>query len=273
MLDSFNTVFRNVIEAFLRIATEVHPFFGLAVVSVLTGIGMLWVFGLTSNQKAISETKKRLQAYLLELRLYGDDLSLVWQAQKNLVTGNVRYIGLMLRPMLVLTVPLVVLLIHLDAFYGRTPLVVGEAGIVTMQVSGRLGSNAPAPELHALDGITVETPAVRAIEAGQMSWRIRASKPVSGDLRFVWRDKEWVKSVEGGVGARYLSSRRVTGVWDAFLYPGENRLAADEVEWIEVSYPAGSIEFAGLDLHWLVWFMVLSMVSAVLFKGRFRVVF
>ena len=202
MLDSFNTVFRNVIEAFLRIATEVHPFFGLAVVSVLTGIGMLWVFGLTSNQKAISETKKRLQAYLLELRLYGDDLSLVWQAQKNLVTGNVRYIGLMLRPMLVLTVPLVVLLIHLDAFYGRTPLVVGEAGIVTMQVSGRLGSNAPAPELHAPDGITVETPAVRAIEAGQMSWRIRASKPVSGDLRFVWRDKEWVKSVEGGVGAR-----------------------------------------------------------------------
>ena len=272
-MDLLNSLLRTLIGGVCSLAGSLHPLGGLALVSVLTGIGMLWVFGRTSNQKAISETKKRLQAYLLELRLYGDDLSLVWQAQKNLVTSNLRYIGLMLRPMLVLTVPLAVLLIHLDAFYGRAPLRVGEAGIVTMQVSGRLGSNAPAPALHAPDGIAVETPAVRAINSGQMSWRIRASKPVTGKLRFVWRDKEWVKSVAGGGAQRYVSSRRVTGAWDAFLYPGEDRLAQDEVEWIDISYPAASIEFAGLELHWLVWFIVLSMLSAILFKGYFRVVF
>ena len=272
-MDLLNSSLRTFIGGFCTLAGASQPMVGLAVVSAVTGIGMLWVFGRTSNQKAISETKKRLQAYLLELRLYGDDLAIVWQAQKNLVAGNLRYIGLMLRPMLVLTAPLVVLLIHLDAFYGRTPLAVGEAGIVTMQVSGRLGSNVTAPELLAPDGIAVETPAVRAIDSGQLSWRIRAAKPVSGELRFVWRDKEWVKSVEGGEGLRYLSSRRVTGVWDAFLNPGEDRLAADEVEWIEVSYPTGSIELAGLELHWLVWFVVLSMLAAILLKGRFRVVF
>ena len=272
-MDLLNSFLRTLIGGLCSAAGVFHPMIGLALVSFLTGIGMLWVFKRTSNQKAIAETKRRLQAHLLELRLYGDDLSVVWQAQKNLVTGNLRYVGLMLRPMLILAVPLVLLLIHLDAFYGRAPLPVGEAGIVTMQVNGRLGSNVPAPALHAPDGITIETPAVRAIESGQMSWRIRALKPVTGELRLVWRGKEWVKSVSGGGGPRYLSSRRVTTWWDAVWYPGESRFEADEVDWIEVAYPAGSIEFAGLDLHWLVWFFVLSMVSAFLFKRYFRVVF
>ena len=71
---------------------------------------MLWVFARVSNQDAIRRTKKRLQAYLLELRLFGDEPALLWKSQKDLLRTNVRYLSLMLGPALILTVPVVILL-------------------------------------------------------------------------------------------------------------------------------------------------------------------
>ena len=272
-MDILNALLRNLVGGFLAAAGVLDPSAGLVVMSLLAGMAMLWVFGKTSDQEAIARTKKLLQAYLLELRLFGDDLGIVWQAQKNLFTGNVRYVGLMLKPALYLTIPLLVLLIHLDAYYGRSPLRVGEAAVVTLKVNGRLASNAPAPVLKAPPEIAVETAPVRVIESGEISWRIRATKPVDGQLRFAWLGKEWTKSVVAGDGPRYVSGRRVTGVWDALWDPGESRFAAGEVDSIEVRYPFVEMDLFGLRLHWLIWFFVISMVSAFLLKGRFKVVF
>ena len=97
-VDIFNSLLRTVIGGICGLGVGVHPMIGLTLISILTGIGMLWVFGKTSNQEKISRTKKRLQAYLLEMRLFGDDISLVFSAQKKLVIDNFRYIGLMMRP-------------------------------------------------------------------------------------------------------------------------------------------------------------------------------
>lgn len=272
-MDIFNSLLRTVIGGICALGEGVHPMIGLTLISILTGIGMLWVFGKTSNQEEISRTKKRLQAYLLEMRLFGDDISLVFSAQKKLVIDNFRYIGLMMRPMLFLTAPLLLLLIHMDAFYGATPLAIGESVIVTLQAAGRFGTNAPVPELEVPAGILVETPGVRVIEKGQMSWRIRAEQPVEGDLKFRWGGTEWTKSIVAGEPFRYLSLRRVTSLGDSFWYPGEDRLGEDEVDWIETRYPAAEVSLAGVDLHWIIWFFVISMVAAYALKGYFGVTF
>jgi uncharacterized membrane protein (DUF106 family) len=272
-VDFINLALRTIIGGICGLGASVHPMIGMTIISVLTGIGMLWVFGKTSNQGAIATTKKRLQAYLLEMRLFGDDISLVFGAQKKLILGNVRYIGLMMKPMIFLTAPLLLLLIHMDAFYGATPLAIGEPAVVTLQAAGRFGTNAPVPELEAPAGIRIETPGVRVIEIGQMSWRIRAEKPVEGDLKFRWGGKEWTKSVASGDPFRYLSIRRVTGLWDAFWYAGEPRLPQDEVDWIQIQYPPAELPLAGIELHWLIWFFAISMLAAYALKGYFGVTF
>ena len=150
----------------------------LVIVSILTGIAMLWVFRWTSDQAAVKVTKKRLQARLLEMRLYGDDPGIVWRAQKALLAANARYFGLMLRPAVVATIPMVLLLVVLDGFYGKQPLTIGEAAIVTVHLNE--GADA---ELEAPAGIAVETPAARAVGESEVSWRIRPSEPVTGELR------------------------------------------------------------------------------------------
>ena len=273
MLDWFNTIFRVLIGGYASLFGDLHPLASLTPLSIVVGVIMLWVFGLTSDQDAIEKTKKRLQAYLLELRLYGDDPSLIWQAQKNLLAANLRYIGLMLKPAIYLTVPMVVLLFHLDSFYGLKPLRISEPMVVTVQVSGEMANDTKAPTLTAPAGIDVETPAVRALEVSQFSWRIRPTQQTSGDLKFEWPGHgNWEKSVASGDGWHYLNYRRVNASLESLMHPGENLLGVDGVEWVEILYPAATIELWGVDLHWLIWFFVISMVSAYLLKGYFKVV-
>ncbi len=270
-MDWWNAALRALIGGYASLFGYLHPFISLTVFSVLVGIGMLWVFARVSNQEAIAQTKKRLQAYLLELRLFGDEPALLWKSQKDLLRTNIRYLGLMLRPALILTVPVVILLFHLDAVYGLAPLPVGKPAVVTVQAIGQVSSNTPSPRLIATPGFAVETPAVRVLEQSQFSWRIRPLKETAGKLRFSWSGAEWEKTIASGEGSQYLSSRRVRSWLDTLWNPGEDRLEGQHVQWVEVRYPPAAIEIGGIEIHWLIWFFVISMLSAYLLKGYFNV--
>lgn len=242
----------------------------LLVISVAAGIGLLWVFQKTSDQAAIRRTKKKLQAHLLEIRLYADDPAVIWQAQKNLLAANARYFALMLRPALVATMPMILLLVVLDGYYGKQPLAVGRPAILTAQLAG--GSALAGPlRLEAPPQIEVETPGVRALGERQISWRIRPVGEVAGELRLVAEGVAVTKSVAAGDGPRFVSSRRVRSLPALLLHPGEKPLPASGIEWVEVEYPAAGVRMFGLETHWLVWFIVISMAAAFLLKGKFRV--
>lgn len=239
----------------------------LAAISVLTGVAMLWAFKRFSNQAAIREARKPMRASLYELRLFADEPWLIWRAQKQLLAANLRYLGLMLRPAVVLTVPMVVLLVQLEAFYGSSPLRVGEAAIVTLQMTEDL----PAPLLEAPETIAIETPPVRIPAERRISWRIRPQQAVSGELRLVFPSLTLEKKIEAGEAPKYLSSRRASRLGDLFWNPGERPLPLGAVDWIEVRYPPAEVSLGGLEIHWLVWFLVISLASAWILKGRLGV--
>jgi len=270
-VDFFNSLIRWLVEAYVGLFGAAHPLVSLIPLSILVGIGMLWVFGKTSDQKAIARQKKKVQAYLLELRLFGDDPGLLWKSQIDLVVGNLRYMGLMLKPALYLTLPMVVLLFHLDAVYGISALPVGESAVVTVHASGRLAETAAAPQLEAPEGVVVETAAMRALDAGEFSWRVRAQAEAEGELQFDWNGQSWSKSVTTGDSLRYVSHNRPTSMLDSLAAPGEPRLAVPQLDSVEIAYPGAEIDFAAYRLHWLVWFFVVSLVAAYLLKGFFGV--
>jgi hypothetical protein len=273
-VDLFRSITAGVIGNILVLFDGVKPMWTLIPISLLAGVGMLWVFSRTSNQKAIRAAKRKLQAHLYELRLFTDEPALVWQAQKALLWANLRYIGLMLVPAVILTIPMGILFVHLEAFYGVSPLPVGRSAIVTMKLTHPLVASETAPTLEAPAGIIVETPAVRVMGEREVSWRVRPERPVSGYLRFELSPQETVeKKINAGTGPRYLSDRRVASSGELLWHPVEKRIQDARVEWIEVPYPPAKLHWLGLDLHWVVWFLVFSMASALLLKSRFRVSF
>ncbi len=270
-MDLFNSAIRAAVEGYVRLFGDAHPLVSLIPLSIAIGIAMLWVFGKTSNQKAIARQKKKVQAYLLELRLFGDDPGMLWKAQKALVIGNFKYIGLMFKPAIYLTLPMVVLLFHLDAVYGIAPIAEGRTAIVTVQAAGRLANTTPVPTLTAPAGVEIETPGVRALDEGQFSWRIRANAVTDGALQFAWDGKQWEKSITTGGGSQYVSYHRGSSALESIATPGEPLLHVEQIESVDITYPAIEIQTGDIRLHWLVWFLVVSMAAAYGLKGFFGV--
>jgi uncharacterized membrane protein (DUF106 family) len=270
-MEILRSILAGVVGGVLSPFSGMHAMLTLIPLSILVGVGMLWIFGRTSNQEAIRRAKNRLQAHLYEMRLFTDEPMLIWKAQGGLLAANARYIGLMLVPALVASIPMILIFAQLECFYGYTPLAAGRDAIVTVQMKD--GVDGPAPELHAPEGVAVESPAIRAQAAGQISWRIRAERPVAGQLQLVFPDRTVQKSILVGSGPRYVSERRVSSLLDLIWYPGESRLPTGAVDWVEIRYPPATVHGLGVDLHWLIWLLVVSMISALVFKRSMKVSF
>jgi hypothetical protein len=257
----------------LRPLTSWDAIWSLLIISVFLGIGMLWVFGRVSNQKEIRRTRNRLKASLMELRLFGDEPALVFRAQKDLLIGNGRLLALTLRPALILTAPLLLLLSFLEPFYGRSPLPLGEPAIVTLHFKQPIDPQMPVPKIEPPSGVLVETPGVRALGENEVSWRIRPERSVDSILRFVLSNETIEKSIAAGDDRGYASDRRASSWLDWIWNPGESRIASQTVDWVEIRYPSAEVGWLGVEFHWLVWLLVISMIAALLFKRRMGVSF
>src|SRR5579862_4304984 len=214
------------------------PLLSLVPLSILIALLMLWVFRATSNPEAIRAAKTRLQAHLYEMRLFVDEPALIWRAQAGLLAANFRYMGWMLGPALVMSVPLFLIFSQLQCFYAYAPLQSGRDAIVTVQLKP---GQREVPILRAPAGIDVETPVVRVDGGQQLSWRIRAVREAAGPLQFVFVNQTVEKNVSVGRAPGYVSERRVSSASDLLWYPGEARLPSGPIDWIDINYPAAPV--------------------------------
>jgi hypothetical protein len=270
-MDALNGFLNAALRGYFALFSAAPPWVSLGVLSAVAGVAMLWVFAKTSNQAAIRATKRKLWAHLLEMRLYGDEPRLVFRAQGGLLKANLKYMALMLQPLVVLALPMVFLLVHLEAYYGRAPLEPGRETILTVGLRSPIDFKAPAPKLEAPEAVIVETPAVRVLGEREISWRIRPRQDVSGILRVLLAGETIEKRIEAGDGFRFVPGRRTASSASAFWHPDEPLLRSSAVGWVDVRYPEREIEFLGLRFHWLIWFTLVSLFAALAFKNRFRV--
>jgi len=268
-----NIIAGILVEGLLWPFRSLHPYWGLAAISLATGIFFLMVFKWTSNQEALAVAKGRLKAHLLELRLFRHDMVLTLRAQRDLFLANLVYLRHTLRPILVLIVPVVLLLVQLDARYGVRPLEVGET--VLLRVS--LDDDALAggePRLALPEGLTQDSPPLRIPVEGEVDWRLRASAPGAHRVGLEMDGVVVEKRLRVG-GALPALSSRVTraGFLSLLLDPVANAAerplpAGSSVRSVSLDYPSRpSPRILGFRVHWLVFFLVLSILPAYAVKG------
>jgi hypothetical protein len=142
----------------------------LAPISVFAGMLMALVFRWTTDISAMRRATNLVVAHILEFRLFLDEPILVLRAQWNLLEANLRLLRLLILPCAILAIPSFFLFEELNGLYGRAPLKVGDAVVVSEPVQ------VPATQLKMPPGITIETPPVHG--PGQVSWRVRATESV-----------------------------------------------------------------------------------------------
>src|SRR5262249_32156132 len=133
-MDGINQVVDAVLAGYFAAFSWAPPALPLALLAAAAGAGMLWVYSKTSDQAAVKAVKRRISASLLELRIYAGEPAVTWRTQRSLFAANLRYLALSLKPAAWMALPMVVLLIHLESFYGRAPLPPAREAVVTMKM-------------------------------------------------------------------------------------------------------------------------------------------
>ena len=233
----------------------------LPILAVLTGILTAVVIRYTTDASALRATGRRIQAHLLEFRLFFDEPRLIWQAQMNLLRDNLRLFMLLLPATLILALPMAWLILQLEAVYGLRPLALGEASVVTAQLT-RAQDAADRLVLEGNAGVRVETPPVRVVRDNQVVWRIRPASNGHRAVDLTLNGRTVRKSIAIGDAPTILSPRRTRSLAGFLLHPAEPRLPQGEIVWLEVDYPQS--EAANI---WLVWFVAVSTVTALI-SGR-----
>ena len=234
---------------------------------------MLIIFRYTSNQEKIKRTKNKIRAYIYELRLFKDELSLVLSAQKNVFIQNLHYIKYAVKPMIFMIIPLALILIQLDSLYGHKPLGLEESTIVSLKLSGK--SKIPEDiSVKSDGGLAIETPPLKIVRDRQVDWRIRAQKPGKHNLIFNVDNQQYKQKVvvaEKGI-VRITPTTSTPNFWNNLLYPGEKPLAKEGlVKEIHIDYERNSFDVYKWSVDWIVIIFVLSIVFAFGMKGLFKV--
>lgn len=255
---------------FLRL----NPLWPLLLLSLVMTLAFLLAFRRLTSPSQVQAVKNRLQAHLLELRLFKDSPRILFSALGNILVYNARYLSISLKPILVLLAPIVVLLIHLDGWFGYRPLRTHEAAIVMVKVPASRPELVNQITLEVPPGIKQETPALRVFAAGEVSWSIRGKQ--AGSHRLIFRgpgataSKRVVVSNTGW--QRVWPSTVAGGFWNALWNPGEAVLAPDgPVQEVTLTYPTRSIRLFGWEMHWLLCFFLASCLFGWVASRRMKV--
>jgi hypothetical protein len=260
-------------DVLLRPFQSLDPLYGLLVVSVLTGLLMVLVFRYTSNQRAIKAAKDRLKAHLLALWLFQDQLSVVFQTHRRLLATTAAYMKQSLLPLAVLFLPLVIILVQLELRLGQQPLQPGESFLLKAHLTD--STQLMETSLRLPPGLALAAPPLRIVEQKEIDWKITAKQSGTFQVDVVVGQRDFAKQVIAADSLVRLSPRRVrAGVLGAFLNPGEPLLPSDgPVESIEVRYRPRQVAVGPWQMHWLIPFLVFSLVSAFSVKGVLRTEF
>lgn len=249
------------------------PVATLVIISAVTGVLMLVIWRYTSNQDAIEDVRKKISAHLLATRLFKDDLSVTFRAQRQIIWQALRLMGHSIRPMIIMTIPFVLIMAQIGLHFEFAPLTVGVPTRVKVTMKDPKKGIGPGDQLKLPDGVTADkNDPCRALPIGTIDWRLTPQRTGSYTLKFGSGSDVVEMPIEAGSHFSRISKVRGGSFFDRLLYSAEPSIPQSSAfESIEVYYPARTTPILGYDVHWLISLLVLSIVFALVFKPLFKV--
>ena len=249
------------------------PSISLLVLSAAMGLLFLLVFRLTSNQAAIGSLRKRMAAHLLEFRLFQHSLGIQWSALSRMLLANFIYLRYAGRPLLLMLVPLGLVLVHLDQWYGYQPLKPEQTALVALKLAGEEVDPSKV-RLETGDGLALVGKPLRIPHAREVNWSVRPQRQGAALLTFLFEGQRVRKRIiTSNQGMERVSAvTPAQDFWDVLRNPGEPPLPPDSFATrISVDYPDRRIDLLGWETHWLLFLLIVSTLTALAFKRLLRV--
>jgi len=271
-----NSIFQtvNLFFHFLFYPLEsLNPMFGIIWISLITGIIMLIIFRYTSNQEGIRNSKRMIGAYIIEMRLFSHHLGKMLFALGRVFRANLLYLRFMLVPLVFIVIPVLIVLIQTSYKYEFRPLEPREAAIVKAVLKPDINIFRSHVELKTPAEVIVETPPLRIAGSGEVYWRVSGKAKGVYELVFLVDGKVFRKNIHIGGKLPDLSVKRIGSSFSGkMLYHAEPVLPEDSpFTSLQVGYPKRKLSIVGFEMHWIVWFLIFSVIFSFAFKSLLKV--
>jgi uncharacterized membrane protein (DUF106 family) len=274
-MGEFQSVLTKAFDLLLKPFELFPPLVGLLVVSAVTGVVMLLIFGHTSDQARITREKDRVKARIMEMWIFRNDPRAMFLAIGGVARHNLQYLRHSLRPIVFIFVPVLLIMVQLGIRYASDPVPVGKMTRVTVQLREGAKPTETPVTLGSPLGARVMSPPLRVNAKGQIAWKVRGEIPGPHTLSFDTPTGPLTKVLVVGPDPRVgkvtaISAR--AGTWDAFLYPSDAPIPRGSVvERIVIEYPPRDLTLFGINVNWLIIFFVASLIVGYALKGVFGI--
>ena len=264
------TFLNAIMDALMSLLGRLPPAAALSCFSALTGALVLALFKVSSRPARIAAARNRALARVLELWLWREDAVGGLVSVGRAMRDSLLYLATMARPALVSVVPMALLLVQANAWFGARPLREGETALVVARAMQ--DGVAEALELDGGAAVAVEA-AVASPAVREKAWRIRA-RAAQGvqTLRLTGPGVSEGKRVSVGAGLMRVSVRRGSGFWDGLLYPDEPQVRAPLAS-VTVAQPESSYSVLGVQTTWFPAVLVISLCAGLALKRPMGVEF
>jgi hypothetical protein len=273
-MDDVIYIVRAITELLLWPFDQLPDWASLTLISLLSGVVMLWVVGKTTAQRRIERARDRMTSAVYEVRLFLDSPRRVIAAQGQLLGSAAIYIGLLLPALLILSAPLGLLYLHLDARYALDPLPVGRPLVVQVDLAKGTGAEALKVERNAdgARGVEVTAPPVHLADRDQLFLRVQLRQPGQSVLRLRIGDELVTKKLSAEREAPAFSEQRLPGIAGLWALGLERPLPSNgTVRAIQVAHPRRAENWLGLGLPWWAYWLIVATAAALALHRRLGV--
>lgn len=244
------------------------PWTGLILSSLFIALFLLAVFSVLTDPSAILLARNRLVARTLELLLFQHDLRICCTACGRIVVANFVYLGRYLLPVLVSSVPLLIIFAQLECWFQSRPLRIGEQTVLTAKIDKTYPVNDVIVDLKLSENLRLDSAPVRVRADNEIAWRVLAVAPGDGWGEVIVAEATQRKSVStGNEFLRVSPNRNSRGIFSELLAPSEKPLDDScPIRSLSVVYPRREISIGRTEISWLTALLVLTLLFS-LFLG------
>ena len=253
-------ILRAGMEGLLTPFDWLGPAWGLSLLSILSGIGMLWVVGKTTPQKLVERSRNKMDSAVYEIRLFLDYPKRVLISLGRLMGNSLLYVAYMMPAFVILALPLGLMYLGLETRHGMDAIELNQPFVVSVQladgVDGRKLSISPS------EGLEVTAPPMYVPSEQMVYVRLEAKKETSGTLQVATLGGPAVeKLIITDPGATQMAPDRVSGA-ELFLSYGPEAELGGAITAIRVDHPPKDNSYLGIPMPWWLWWLILMMVAA-----------
>ena len=251
--------------------------------SILMSFVVLVIYKYISSPTAITDTKDKIKANILAIRIYKDFWKVIVLSFIKSLFYTFKYFILNFGPVLVIIPILFPAFAQMDVRYGMRPFQVGEDFVIEAAFSQDpnelavqlLENENFKPKMNpvyinAYEDLEEKTNPIR-----QVNWKVEALKDGVTSVKIQVGPEVFEKSLVIGNFRGALSKKKfLHSSFQHFFYPAETLLKDNrELESVYIKYPGRNVSILGFQIHWIVLNLLLVVIIVLAFRKRFGVEF